>query len=625
MAITWITPVDVTPSTTAQWVDIDVSSYIPSGATGVMLHLVSDVYTYAMGCRKNGSTDDRHTGMGADRHCWMAIGVDANRVFEAYIGNDTYQTIKVVGYFAAESSFKTNGIQYQPNSALVWEDFNISSDTGADTAVAAIWELDAPVDLYALGFRKNGSTDNRTNSILYHGCMGAIVGVDSSEICEAYVGDVTDIDIFLVGYIKEAVSMNANATDLSLSSTGSWLDLAALPSGATGGFIEVKCGSTAYGFGLRKNGSTENIYEKVYSHAWGMVQCDTSQLIEGYIANTAVDFFLVGYVPASGTETTARLAARSILEKAASARVATRMLFEKSQAARLALRAVMHIGSYARLATTAMLAKIDASRLALRASFEKTAQLRLALRTVLQITGLVRLAIRASLEKTAAGRLALRISFSISNTGRVATRTVLEHKLTSRMATAATLTSAAEALVRAAMRAVFEKTESARLAAMASLTKSSTARTAVRAVLHVEGSIRVAGRSILEKTVSSRVAARTAFLAAGAIRVASVSRLAMTSAARAAMRSAMVKTASARLAMKTVLLAIASLRLAMRATFAKSAGFRLGMRAYLINPDFDLGLGRTPVFMAAEHITAKPAHRASAFKPRAKKEIKPER
>ena len=65
MAITFVTPVALTLSTSAAWTDADVSAYVPAGATGVILHL-TNIYTSAdlpIGLRKNGSTDNRFPNM----------------------------------------------------------------------------------------------------------------------------------------------------------------------------------------------------------------------------------------------------------------------------------------------------------------------------------------------------------------------------------------------------------------------------------------------------------------------------------------------------------------------------------------------------------------------------------
>ncbi|MEM2124992.1 MAG: hypothetical protein QXQ53_01180 [Candidatus Methanosuratincola sp.] len=291
IGVKWITPVEVTPSTPNAWVDVDVSSYIPEGSTGVMLHCVNNSGNdYSFGLRKNGSTDYTYSTVAKSSHFWAAIGVDSSRIFEAYVGSTTGIDIYLVGYFQAESVFFTNAINKSPSQLGYWVDINISSDTGDDTAIGAIFLLLSSLPT-SYGLRKNGSTDNRYSSM---GFAGFVVGVDSSEICEGYKESILT-NFMLVGYIKDYCVLNTNATNVSLSIINSWVDLpSSLPSGAMGGFIEVHPTSTSYTYGLRKDGSSENIIYCPY-HPMGMVECNPSGIIEGRISSTDIDFFLIGY------------------------------------------------------------------------------------------------------------------------------------------------------------------------------------------------------------------------------------------------------------------------------------------------------------------------------------------
>lgn len=294
MAITWIDPVEITPETSGSWQDVDLSAYIPTSATGVMLHFAnsSTGSGYSVGFRKNGSTDDRADNLYTNSHMCCAIGVDSQQIVEIRVFSTTAIESYLVGYFEDESVFFTNATEKAPSSTNTWLDCDISGQTSDDTAIAAIWEIIQLSGLYNCGLRKNGSTDNRTQCA-HRDHSGAIIGVDENEVCELYRSS-TNVKFYLVGYIKSGAVFLTNATDLSLSTTGTWLDLSALPSGAYGGFIEVHSSGT-YRYGLRKNGSSEEIYRRVYRHLWFFVECDEDQIIEGKIENTGADFYLVGY------------------------------------------------------------------------------------------------------------------------------------------------------------------------------------------------------------------------------------------------------------------------------------------------------------------------------------------
>lgn len=295
---TWITPVEVTPAATG-WQDVDLSSHIPAGATGVILHVVNTSATtgFDFSCRKNGSTDNRVGPMSINHHFWAFCGVDGNRVCEVYVEDTTYQDVYVVGYFGSEAVFYTNAVDKSLTATAAWTDMDLGVDDGA---IGAIIEVYAGASNVSFGLRKNGSTDNRISNGRA-GSVWGIVGVDANEVCEGYVSADTT-DFYLVGYIKSGATFLTNATDLSLTGVDAYADLSTLPEGATGGFIEVHTNNSAYNYALRKNGTSEDIYQRVRYHNWAAVECDSSQLIEGEIANTGVDFFLVGYTTASEPE-----------------------------------------------------------------------------------------------------------------------------------------------------------------------------------------------------------------------------------------------------------------------------------------------------------------------------------
>ena len=299
----FIDPVDVSPTSYAAWTDVDVSSYIPEGATGVILH-ISTASNDAFGVRKNGSTDARYRYGYGGQHLWAMIGVDVNRIFEADIANSGV-AIWLVGYTTAGATFFTNAVDKSLAGTGAWTDIDISTDTGSDTAIGAIIEYHDVGGTGDFGLRKNGSTDNRVRRNLGH--AWAVVGVDASEILEGYITDAGN-DFYLVGYITAGAVFKTNADDISLGSTGAYatIDLSSYigTDTMTGAFIEtysaVAGGGNNYAF--RTMGSSEDIYRKSYEHAWAIVETDANNQIEGKISSTNEDFFLVGYATSTITE-----------------------------------------------------------------------------------------------------------------------------------------------------------------------------------------------------------------------------------------------------------------------------------------------------------------------------------
>lgn len=288
-----ITPTEITVSVADEWVEMDASELIPSDATGVILHYFNATVTTNIGFRKNGSTDDRSQWVAVSAHSWAMIGVDANGIFQAYLGDVTYMHIFVVGYTKLGVTFFTNAHDKSLDSILSWRGIDCSAQA-PNNAVGLIFEVVCTTAYDIFGLRKNGSSDNRYYSAQYgHSCFSAVIGCDENQICEGYI-EFAVIDFYLVGYITDGVTFNLNATDLSLSTTDEWLDLTALPDERpVMGIIEV-CSSDRYNYGLRGDGSTEVGFLRVAEHAWAVIEC-ADRIIEGKIENTGVDFFLVGY------------------------------------------------------------------------------------------------------------------------------------------------------------------------------------------------------------------------------------------------------------------------------------------------------------------------------------------
>jgi hypothetical protein len=337
----WLTPTNVTPGTAGSWQTIDLSSYIPTGTTGVALHFFNDNNaTEAFGARKTGSTDNRILAIPALGQLWAFAGVNASRQVDVYMATVTDFKCWLVSAFGSEAVFFDNGTNVGPPSAGSYVDIDISALTGANTAVMAIIEVYMPGGLDACALRCNGSTDARYVNSVDH--WWSVVPVDANEIFEGKVYSVTQ-DMFLVGYITANVTTLVNATDLSLTITGSFEDLPALPAGATGAFLELAGGNDF--IALRKNGSAENLNGRGCRHGWAAIECDTAQLIEGKIGSTVEDFWLCGYAVAAGGAT--------YVEVAQSAYMGGHTAAAKSQPAYmgghagLAVAQATHVGGHA--------------------------------------------------------------------------------------------------------------------------------------------------------------------------------------------------------------------------------------------------------------------------------------
>lgn len=298
---TFITPVEITPSTLNAWVDVDCSASVPAGASGIIFHVVNKTTTSVRcGWRKNGSTDARTVNaqiwISEDSHGWASVGVDASRIAEFYVDDATNLDIWLVGYFGADAVFLTNAVDKSIATLGAYQTIDISTDTGANTAIAAIMETSGNDAAATLAYRHPSSTDDISSTSVYH-CQ-FIVPLSASETFQVKIGDLSN-DMWLIGYIVSDFVAHTNKVDMSLGGTGAWTDLSALPAGAIGAVIEVVGTTLTDRYGLRQNGSAENIVSELSTkHAMAIVPCDASRLIEGQINSTAVDFYRVGYFTA---------------------------------------------------------------------------------------------------------------------------------------------------------------------------------------------------------------------------------------------------------------------------------------------------------------------------------------
>ncbi len=288
-----ITPVDISPGSSGSWVDVNVSAYVPSGTTGAILHIVNTggaFDDFAIGLRKNGSTDDRTNWILHASHFWAMIGVDGSRIFEAYEQDHTKQKIYLVGYTKAGVTFKTNADDISLTEVGSYQ--GIDCSTEAPDAVAIIVEVHANILLFSL--RKNGSTDERYGDCNKH--SWALPGCDDSQIIEGKI-ESTGCDFFLVGYVTFGAGFRTNGADKSLTTINQWLDIdcSSEAPDAVMLFFECFLHLGAENFGMRKNGSAEDIFYWCDQLPWAFVECDDAQKVEGKIEDTDVDFFLIGY------------------------------------------------------------------------------------------------------------------------------------------------------------------------------------------------------------------------------------------------------------------------------------------------------------------------------------------
>ena len=273
----------------AAWRTVDVSDYVPVGATGVILHFTG-ASGRNIGARKKGSTDNR-TQTGRD-HCWAPTGLNESLQLEVYRGN-AGTSVYLVAYTGTGVVFFDNAY----TKALTPAAFeNIDLSVECPGAIGIIYERTSGTIQWAL--RENGSSDDRP-ATSYH--AWGVIGCDASQLINSKVngGDT----LYVVGYVYQGAVFKTNGVDKTPSVSDAWEEKdcsVEAPSGIMLFFEQYSANNSAYVCGYKKRGSTEEIIQDAI-HCIPMVACDSGQKVEIYedtlIFQTA---HLIGYATWAG-------------------------------------------------------------------------------------------------------------------------------------------------------------------------------------------------------------------------------------------------------------------------------------------------------------------------------------
>jgi hypothetical protein len=275
--------------------DNDQSANIPAGATGISgVWLSTQNSAQTVGFRKKGSSDPAEYIIAANQHFRFNIGVDENRVWQWYRdGGTANMTVYITGYYTSECVFLTNRIDKSTGTTGSWQTVDISGDVGSDTPIGAFFTYDAVAS--NIGLRKFGSTDNRVTKAAV-GC--AIVGLDGSYRAQQQINN-TVVDLFLNGWVKSGAVFHTNAITRSHGVAGSYTDMTALPAGAIAGLYEIQnTASDTSDWGIRANGASDDYYNDLFRHAWAIVECDGSGVVESKFEGTGTNIYETGYFTA---------------------------------------------------------------------------------------------------------------------------------------------------------------------------------------------------------------------------------------------------------------------------------------------------------------------------------------
>lgn len=202
-------PVSLILSSTETWETLDLSSYIPSTATAVILEV--DPNGVAWGVRPYGSSDDR-TGVG--NYTSVIIPCFSQKI-QFYRNSSSLSYVALAGYFTI-GQFQADALDKTPSGTESWEDitFNDSEVPGSDGAIILHLWTDQSAE-YA-GVRRKGSYVNFVSDCpISH--LFIPVGFDQSKKIQAYI--TSNVGVYFYGFLGPIYPVYTYNGDLTVSAT----------------------------------------------------------------------------------------------------------------------------------------------------------------------------------------------------------------------------------------------------------------------------------------------------------------------------------------------------------------------------------------------------------------------
>ncbi|MBN1181537.1 MAG: T9SS type A sorting domain-containing protein [Bacteroidales bacterium] len=301
--------IDVSHPTTGAWSDVDVSTHVPAGATGVILELVNEGIEETASrhaVRKNGSTNSLEDKfrISDHGHRYAFCGLDENRLFESYIETASCK-IYLLGYTDNFVTFFPDGYNRTPSATGTWDEIDVSDivPEGTKGIIIEAYSINGNSNI---GVRKAGSIDDRTdigsNVYSYRNATYLYCGLDQNRKFE---GKVTGADgrLSIVGYISSQAEFFDNAINVSITPENVWTDIdlsGILPLRANGVIFEINNDQNARRYAsIRKKGSTDDRSNNSGIYNSGMTQglcgLDENNRIQAYVNNQTVDIYIIGY------------------------------------------------------------------------------------------------------------------------------------------------------------------------------------------------------------------------------------------------------------------------------------------------------------------------------------------
>ncbi len=198
---------------TTSYKDLDLSSDVPIGVDNIIMETpnhYSGGYFYIQ--PKGASVADlayrRYHG---NMNC-LCMKLDASRVCSVKGTNSAYTQMWRIGYFKNTIGMKTDILDKTPALGGTWETVDVSGDAPASAthAIVRFCNVASPTAVYQYDIRKKGTTPQ---DLYLDGTTlrsDEIVELDGSDQFEVKVENVTNLKVYVVGYLETSIPANPN-------------------------------------------------------------------------------------------------------------------------------------------------------------------------------------------------------------------------------------------------------------------------------------------------------------------------------------------------------------------------------------------------------------------------------
>ncbi len=227
---TWRTNAqDITPGTAGQWIDINLTAYVASDATGAIVEVVNNHPSNALSAVVRGKEDTREympvassQQIGGRGHRWQIVKMDSSKLIQGYVEDTVNISLKLIGHtFGTDPSYFEQPPDITPGTTGSWTTVDVSAHVDADADGVTLM-IDSVGNDSAYAIREVGSSDNDTANVINgQGNTLYVVGIDGLDQFDAYLA-TADIDIYLIAQTKGSLVFYPADVAVSDPSLNSW-------------------------------------------------------------------------------------------------------------------------------------------------------------------------------------------------------------------------------------------------------------------------------------------------------------------------------------------------------------------------------------------------------------------